>query len=235
MPAPAQRWNRRGARYVVAVFALSVGIGVRAGCQSVPKPGPLERERIVIENRKVSLDSARFAFEQQKYERDHELEERKAMYTALGLLLPLYGALVAYVIQVRARKKDETLQFQLKAAEIVMDARDTNQVKRKAELLTKLFPGRLRELEGALKQNDYPYFGRSNETREELLKLLAQYPEGRSEILRAWALLFPWDSADSGWSKKSDADKGLYKWLDELARDAVLSQNKVMSARPSNP
>ena len=98
--------------------------------------------------------------------------------TVLSLAVPLMGILAAYMFQAWSQRKQEALQFQLKAAEIVMEARDTNQATRKAALLTTLFPGRpLRTLETALKGQKYPYFGRSLEAREELLKLLAQYPE----------------------------------------------------------
>ena len=107
-----------------------------------------------------------------------------------------------------------------------MNARDTNQAKRKAEMLVMLFPGRLGALEAALQQEPFPFFGRSLETREELLSILAQHPESRSDISRAWEILFPWDSTDSGWANKSGAEKSTYKWLDELKNDKILNQNK---------
>jgi hypothetical protein len=212
----------------VCVMACLVLGPYSSGQPAQSSAGLDQQKQLEIEQRKLSLDRERFTFEQNKYERDHSLETLKTFATVLSLAIPLMAAVVAYILQVRTRRQDEALAFQLKAAEIIMASRDTGQAKGKAELLTRLFPGRLVGVEQALKEpGQYPYFGRSNETREEMLKLLAKYPESRADIIRAWAILFPWDSGKAEWDKKSGPERSTYKWLDKLRDDGELNQNKL--------
>ncbi len=49
------------------------------------------------------------------------------------------------------------------------------------------------------------------ERREELLRMLAEYPETRADIIRAWEILFPW-------SREQD-------WFVALRADATLNRN----------
>jgi hypothetical protein len=53
--------------------------------------------------------------------------------------------------------------------------------------------------------------------------LLAEYPNSRKEIIRAWALLFPWD-ANENWEKDT------HTWLEKIQKDDTLNRNK-----PSDP
>ena len=214
-------------RLVVLVWLLTcLGFAGNSAGQPARVSEEVEQKKLLLDERRLVLDRERFAFEQKKYDRDHGLEWGKAWAAIGSVLATLAVAVSAYIFQLRTRKRDEALQFQLKAAEIVMDARDTTQARRKAEFLTKLFPGPLSLLDTALKAQNFPFFGRSVETREDLLKVLAQHPESRSEIIRAWEILFPWDSTDSGWANKSDAEKNTYRWFDELKKDRTVSQNK---------
>jgi flagellar biosynthesis/type III secretory pathway M-ring protein FliF/YscJ len=204
---------------------VCLGLGIAAG-QAVGASEEAELKKLSLDERRFQLDTKRFEFEKAKYERDRGLEWGKA-WAAIGSVLVTLGVgLSAYLFQIRTRKRDEALQFQLKAAEIVMDARDTNQARRKAEFLTQLFRDRLDPLDKALKAEHFPFFGRSQETKEDLLKVLAQHPESRSDIIRAWEILFPWDSTDSRWATKSDAEKNAYRWFDELKKDETLNQNR---------
>ena len=182
-------------------------------------------------NARLSLDERRLALDKQKYEQDHELERQKNFWSIVALAGPLIAGVAAYIFQIWTRKREEALQFELKAAEIVMNARDTNEAKNKAELLTMLFRGRLQALELALGKEQFPYFGRSVERREELLKTLAQYPETRADVIRAWELFFPWDGEGTGWSKKSAAEKKAYNWFNELKKDELLNKNRANPAK----
>lgn len=211
---------------IVAWFvALLTFFGSAAG--QPPRDGALDEKKLALEDRKLALDRERLDFDKYKYERDQELEKRKVYVTGLSVAVPLLAAVLAYMVQVWVRKRDETLQFQLKAAEIVMDSRDTNEAMRKGEMLTKLFPKRLDTLKQALQKDTFPYFGPSNERREELLRILAQYPESRKDILAAWEMLFPWDSSATNWEQKSAVERSKYKWFDKLKGDASLNQNKA--------
>ena len=180
----------------------------------------LEQDRLALENKRLVLEQQslaqrtaaadnRLAFDQQKAGREQELEHYKLLATALSVTVPALVAALAYVFQVWARRRDEQLQFQLKVAEIVMDVRDSDVARRKAQFLSQLFPKRLESLSTGLTQdNKLTYFGPSMERREELLRLLAQYPERKADIIRAWEVLFPW-STDQDWFKALKADSTL--------------------------
>jgi hypothetical protein len=199
------------------------------------QPVPPDRERLDfdknIAERRLTFDKdiaeRRFTFDKKKYDTDRRMENWKFFGTLGGLLIPLLIAAFTYRAQIKARHRDEALQFELKAAEIVMSARDVNEAANKAELLTLLFPERLPRLQDVLNKPNVPYFGRSNERREELLKLLAANPANRRDIIRAWEILFPWDSPDVPWQHiKKD-----YKWFGALKHDSIVGQN---AAAPSS-
>jgi len=204
------------------LICLAFGSGVAA--QSTKGPDALDERKVTLEEGRLVLERERLSFEKEKYKRDHKLERRKVYVTGLSVAVPLLAAASAYAVQLWARKRDETLQFQLKAAEIVMDVRDTNQARRKAELLTQLFPARLSALKATLDQDSLPYFGPSLERREEFFRLLAQYPGNRADLIRAWEILFPWDSSAKG--GESSSVRSQYKWFDELKKDATLNKNQ---------
>jgi hypothetical protein len=233
-PTTYAGWPMRR-RLLTLVCLLTLLVFGNAAGQPARTSDEVELKKLSLEERRLKLDTDRFVFDQKKYDRDRGLEWGKA-WAAIGSVLVTLGVgLAAYIFQVRTRKRDEALQFQLKAAEIVMDARDTNQARRKAEFLAKLFPGRLDLLEIALKAQSFPFFGRSQETREDLLRVLAQYPESRSDIIHAWEILFPWDSTDSKWAAKSDDEKNAYRWFDELKRDKSLNQNRLAAVAAAEP
>ena len=158
----------------------------------------------------------------EKYKNDHTLEQIKAYGTIGSIAVPLIVAVVAYIAQLILRRRDELLHFQLKTAEIVMDSRDTDMATRKAEFLLTLFPERasrtLKDLKDILRRGSLPYFGPSMERREELLRLLAQYPESRRDIIRAWEILFPWSVTGSN------------PWFESLKKDVILNRNKPAPA-----
>jgi hypothetical protein len=129
-------------------------------------------------------------------------------------------------------ERNESLQFKLKAAEIAMAARDSSQVAQKADILKALFPEELAEFEPKrFDPKQFP-FSESVERRERFVALLAQYPSSRKEIIRAWALLFPWDAAS--WGRLTPEEKSNYRWFEELQKDDTLTRNRP-SDTPSDP
>ena len=198
-------------QYRIAVVCLLVYLGAVHGTAAQPAWAIEE-----VDREKLALERERLAFDKEKYQRDHALERKKAFGTIASLAVPLVAAVVAYVLQLFSRRHDATLQFQLKAAELVMDSRDTEQARSKAEFLTRLFPGRVGAI--ATGKEPLPYFGPTMERREELLRLLAQYPETRGDIVRAWEILFPWN-------EKHD-------WFQKLKNETTLSRN---TTKPSPP
>ena len=182
----------------------------------------LEKRRLDLEEKKVALDADKLAHEKAQDDRNFELEKQKLRWTSLSITLsisvPLFLGVIAYGLQVHFQKKGDQLQFKLKAADIVMAARDTNQVKAKAELLNKLFP---KNLKFDLQQLDpsKSLFSDTITMRERLLSLLAENPESRKEIIRAWEIMFPWDA-------KPDED-GSPRWFVALREDSLVNANRT--------
>jgi len=217
------RWQ-----YLIALVCFLACLGFGRGAIGQPARAteePDQRE-LALEDRRLALERERLTFDREKYERDHALERMKALGTIGSVAVPLLLAIWAYVIQQNLRRRDEALQFQLKTAEIVMDSRDTDQARSKAALLTSLFPDRLGNLKDMLSKDKdkdkdpLPYFGPSMERREELLRMLAQYPESRGDLIRAWEILFPWSLKAS--------------WFESLKKDTTLNQNRAAPA-PTAP
>jgi hypothetical protein len=139
--------------------------------------------------------------------------------------VPLALGLLAYIIQIFIQRRNEKLQFKLKAAEIAMAARDSSQVAQKAEILKALFPKELKGFEpGEFDPKRFP-FSESVERRERLIALLAEYPSSRKEIIRAWALVFPWD-ARASWGRLTPDERNAYRWFEELQKDDTLNRNR---------
>ena len=190
-------------RFLILVWLL-VGLGFTG--DATGQVIQLDERRIVVEEQRLALDRERFEFEKSKY--DRSLEDWIGWASIFATILV---ALFAYIFQVWNRRRDESLQFQLKAAEIAMDARDATQAKRKAEFLCRLFRKRLQSLEETVNEDKvFPYFGHNLEYREQILKLLIENPESRREIIRAWGILFPWHSSD----RRDESDK----WFDQLKK-----------------
>jgi hypothetical protein len=180
--------------------------------------------QVSLEERKLLLDQQRLDFEQSKSALDRAEEKHKDLLSAISIGIPILLAVGAYVYQSVTKRGDEKLAFQLKAAELIMASRDTGQVRGKALLLAALFPNRLDAVHKALtEEKALPYFGRTNETREFLLEMLAKYPASREEIIRGWAILFPWDGVPD-WNTDEDRRKS-YKWFEALKADTLLNKN----------
>src|ERR1700719_3660811 len=137
---------------ILVSFLACFVFSPHASGQPAQSSSESEQKKLEIEQGKLALDRERFAFDQKKYESDHSLENWKTLAAVLSLLVPLVGAVGVYYFQVQTRNKDEALAFQLKAAEIIMAARDTTQAKGKAGALVKLFSGRLDNIQQALKE-----------------------------------------------------------------------------------
>jgi hypothetical protein len=139
---------------------------------------------------------------------EFSLELFKAVGTILSIVLPLSIVAWNYRNQVNLQLRQERLSFELKAAEIALNAASANQMNSKINALRDLFPDRLAnfgksDVGGVVSNIDvrkYPMFS-TYERMMSLLSLLADKPDQRSEILVAYATLFPED-ADSSWARQ---------------------------------
>jgi hypothetical protein len=224
----------RSVRVLFACFPLwcCMGFGNLSAAKASEQPPPLsqdlEQKKFDLEERRLTLDKEKLEQDKQKDAKNFKVEITKARWNTLSIAVPLFLGVVAYLLQIIIQRRNESLQFQLKAAEIAMTARDSNQVAAKGAILKALFPKKLKEFAiAAFNPKEFP-FSASMEMRERLIALLAENPGSRGEIIRAWGLMFPWDRQE--WDNLKPEEKGKYKWFDKLEQDISLTQN-----RPSDP
>jgi hypothetical protein len=139
-----------------------------------------------------------------------------------------------YWAQKKAQQANETLQFKLKAAEIALAARDSNQVKAKACILKELFGDELgQEFKPETFDPKTFHFSGGMDRREKLIALLAQYPSSRQEIIRAWGIVFPSDAV-TGWNdlKEGDRERHRKEWFERLRNDDTLNRNIASESSP---
>jgi hypothetical protein len=152
-------------------------VGLQTTAPTLGGPGaemsPYERELIRLEEAKLAL------------------ERQKAWITGVALGIPLLAAVFAYWSGQNLQAIQADNNFQLKAAEIAMSARNSYDAKGRAIALGALFPEKLPK--GLGEQFDPERYSWGRESKRELLSLIAANPEHRKIIVRVWKSLFPHD------------------------------------------
>lgn len=156
-----------------------------------------------LEKQKLALD-----------ERRVEVEERQArhgFWTRLAIVIPVIAALLAFggnLVAQRlqahdalnlqtAKAKDE---FEVKVAEIVMNTHGPFEARGRAVALREIFASRLgKEFARNFNPEDATDKGTTTNdaevaSKKELLKLIAEHPGDRQQIIRTWRSLFPGDT-----------------------------------------
>jgi hypothetical protein len=193
----------------------------------LPTSQALEQSRRDFEERRLDLDKRKLEQETLNHKENLEMENKKSVWTAVAVAGPLVLGIGAYLVQIFIQRRNEALQFKLKAVEMAMGAKDSRQIERKAKILKALFPKELTGFEPKDPELKEFSFGQSVERRERLIALLAEYPSSREEIIRAWGLLFPWDTKAS-WG---DEDRERYRWFVEIQKDDKLNRNRPSDDR----
>ena len=135
-------------------------------------------------------DRDRFEFEKYNEQRKANIEILKGAISGLALLVPL----LIGVYSIRAQSR---LNFELKAAEIVMNARNVFGVRTRADVLRDLFPDKLpRDFSGSFDPKKYAQPGPSTESKLELLKLIVAHPEREKEIVQLWRRMYTGDALE---------------------------------------
>ena len=211
-----------------------------ADVRSSPVGPQVDSDRTaIVEQRKLDLERDKFEFEKKKYgeelvqkQRDSDHESIKTWIAGVAVIVPLWVAIIGFWLESRkrrledyaqrvSREKSEELQFQLKAAEIAFDVRNSREIQPKAAALAQLFPGRLPANFAKNLDPETIRFGPpATEAKLELLKLLAQYPTQRTVILRTWGHMFP---ADTGKWKSSEHPN--YAWFEGVLGDSSINVN----------
>jgi len=151
----------------------------------------VERERLKLVADRLALDRERFA------DRKDKQKKRRLDSTGISIIVSTVLALITLFYNSKQQRllEEETARhaFQLKAAEIVMSTDSPESTRNKAEVLQKLFPQELdREFSAKVKipPHECPQLDGAAEAKEALIKLLAEHPSQRDQIIRDWSAVF---------------------------------------------
>jgi hypothetical protein len=173
----------------------------------------LAQDAFVLERRKVEET---LQLERNKYVLQREtlnLEKRWSRRLSNPLVLAVLGALIGLAVntylQHRTARDNFTLEavkarenFKLEAARIVMNSSDVDAARDRADALQKLFPDQLsRNFATALQPSkpvvpENPDLFGDAEPKQALIKLLAEHPRQREQIINDWSAVFA-----SNWTK----------------------------------
>lgn len=92
----------------------------------------IEREKLAIENQKLDIEAEKL-----------KVERFKAWSMGVSIFVPLLIAVLTIAYNVKLQEERARVDFELKAAEIVMAASSPAAATNKAIVLTELFPDRL--------------------------------------------------------------------------------------------
>lgn len=158
----------------------------------------------------LELERQKLQWEREKLIKSHELELEKLKKenglnfknTIPGISIIVSALIVIVTLwvneqnQIDQNKADRELarmtasfDFQLKAAEIVMNSDNPGEARSKAIALKRFFKNMLPEDFG----DNFNTTDLGGPNKAKIIDLLAEYPNNRAQILRDWALLWPND------------------------------------------
>lgn len=148
-----------------------------------------------------SLDNEKFEFEKYNESRKARYELYKAAITGISLIIPLLLGIYTVRSQIKSARELKKIEsenaFALKAAEIVMSAKNPYGVKHKAEVLLAIFKERLPvNFVSSFDPKEHSKPGPSIESKLDLLKLINTNPEKEKEIVKLWLRMFPGDTIE---------------------------------------
>jgi hypothetical protein len=140
-----------------------------------------------LENKKDDLDYQRFQLEKRKNISDIVL----AWVTTLSLIFGVVIPLITIAVNVNSQTKQARHEFELKAAEIVMNTTGPTGTLNRAKAMANMFPDRLPS-NFAASFDPKEYTGdNTNTPKKELIQLLVEHPDQRAKIIETWKKLFP--------------------------------------------
>jgi hypothetical protein len=172
--------------------------------QGVPMTEPVnaqpEDHSFIIEREKLELEREKLDFEKQKFnvERSKLRWNWSVIVTILAALATVAAATITARFGIESQNEQAKSQFEIKAAEIVLQTRSPEEASDKAKALKSLFPNRLPEnfAESFDPTKLASYSPDIISEKLELLKLLEgkKAPEMK-RIVELWTILYPEDQA----------------------------------------
>lgn len=161
-------------------------------------PGEEDIEGDANDSHQDKIELAKLSIEKQKLEIElHKLtiEKSKLVWSSLIGTIPLLAVIFTIFYGIWTQRQQEKTQFQLKAAEIMFNAKDAYEIKSRAEILHLIFPDKLpANLSRQFHPDSLGFYSRYEiEAKMELLKMLSAKTQGNKEIVENWKKVFPDD------------------------------------------
>ena len=149
----------------------------------------------------LEIEKAKLALEQEKLEVERykaRLERSKTLWTAMSVVASILVAAGTIVYGAWSLRKTAEANFVTKAAEIALQGPSPWEARNRARTIAALFGDMLppRFVERFEKTDPSRFGSEGDETipsKKELIKLLAERPSQRAQILRDWRSVFPGD------------------------------------------
>lgn len=144
-----------------------------------------------IELAKLSIEKQKLKIELHKL----KIEKSKLVWSSLIGTIPLLAVIFTIFYGIWTQRQQEKTQFQLKAAEIMFNAKDAYEIKSRAEILHLIFPDKLpSNLSRQFHPDSLGFYSRYEiDAKIELLKMLSANMQGNKEIVENWKRVFPDD------------------------------------------
>ena len=149
------------------------------------------------ESAQLKSDYSKLDIEQQKLALEYEklkLERFKAIWTGISIFIPLLIAVGTIFFNAKNQAEQAQIDFQLKAAEIVMNSSGPSEAKGKAEAMVALFPDYIpADFAKSFVPLDYGS-SKISASQKALLDLIVEHPDQRNEIIDMWLAVAPYDT-----------------------------------------
>jgi hypothetical protein len=144
----------------------------------------LEREKLDIEQKKLDLERLKV-----------EIEQSNSRWIKVPVFITLLVAAITVWVNIWSQRQQARNAFDIKAAEIIMNSKVPDEVTRKAEVISSLFPNRVtKKFAKSFNPSNY-YEAMGPDRRADFIKLLIENWELREEIISMYSLAYnqdPW-------------------------------------------
>ncbi len=232
----------RGQAAAPGAAAASASASATSSTSPAPVPDPaLKEQQLKLQARELDIKAADLKFRQDDAESTRRADNWKTWITFASTLAAIvavaatvFSSLRSLETQRNIANEQAKLQFQMKAVDFVLQSSmNSQQAKERARALVALFDSRWLPTKFAedFKAVDFRIdAGSSQSRRMELVKLLAEHPQGRVQILKDWCVVHrgDWWFVDPLLSDLSEDERTtLRKVIDQVEQNDLASTKKA--------
>jgi hypothetical protein len=157
----------------------------------------LNQQKLAFEERKIRVQEKGLEQQEKRFEQQEKFERKKLVVEwarAAGIVVPLIVVTVTVIFGLIREHQKEDADFQVKAAEIVMNSQTPAEAKAKAEALKIFFDQHFkRDFAATFVAEKFTNsrYDPDYEAKLELLRMVLQNPRQKQEIVERWVKVFP--------------------------------------------